>query len=86
LARPIEIVTLTLVGGVRLTIAGVAVGWMASLALARVLASMLFATSERDPLIFVAVPGLLVVVAALASMAPAIRAARVDPVIALRTE
>jgi ABC-type lipoprotein release transport system permease subunit len=47
---------------------------------------MLFATSARDPLIFIAVPAVLVTVAALASMAPAIRAARVDPVIALRTE
>jgi putative ABC transport system permease protein len=85
-ARPIEIVVLTLAGGLRLTIAGVAAGWLASLALARVLSSMLFATSERDPLVFLAVPGALVVVAALASMAPAIRAARVDPVDALRTE
>jgi ABC-type lipoprotein release transport system permease subunit len=57
-----------------------------SLALARVLSSMLFATSERDPLIFVGVPALLVAAAALASTAPAIRAARVDPVIALRTD
>jgi predicted permease len=85
-ARPIEIVRLTLAGGLRMTIAGVALGWLASLALARVLSSMLFGTSDRDPLIFVAVPALLVAVAALASMAPAIRASRVDPVIALRTE
>jgi len=85
-AQPREIVALTLASGLRLTAIGVAVGWIASLGLARLLSSMLFATSERDPLIFVAVPAVLVTVAALASMAPALRAARVDPVVALRTE
>ena len=85
-AQPREIITLTLAGGLRLTIVGVAIGWLAALGLARVIASMLFATSERDPVIFIAVPAVLVAVAALASMAPAMRAARVDPVIALRTE
>jgi putative ABC transport system permease protein len=85
-AQPREIVALTLAGGLRLTVIGVAIGWLAALGLARVLSSMLFATSERDPVIFVAVPAVLVAVAACASMAPAIRAARVDPVIALRAE
>jgi putative ABC transport system permease protein len=81
-----EIVALTLASGLRLTLLGVAIGWLASLGLARLVASMLFATSQRDPVIFAAVPAILVAVAALASMAPAIRAARVDPVVALRTE
>jgi len=47
---------------------------------------MLYATSERDPLIFAAVPAALLAAAAIASLAPALRAARVDPVVALRTE
>jgi predicted permease len=85
-AQPREIVALTLSSGLRLTLVGIAIGWVASFALARVIASMLFATSARDPLIFVGVPVLLLAVAGLASMAPAIRAARVDPVVALRTE
>ena len=85
-AQPREIVGLTLASGLRLTAAGVAIGWVVSLALARVLSAMLFATSERDPLIFAAVPAALLAVAALASMAPALRAARVDPVVALRSE
>jgi ABC-type antimicrobial peptide transport system permease subunit len=85
-AQPKEIVALTLASGLRLTVVGVAVGWAASLALARVLSSMLFATSARDPLIFAAVPALLVGVAALASVAPALRASRVDPAIALRAD
>jgi putative ABC transport system permease protein len=85
-AQPRAIVALTLSSGLRLTLVGIAIGWIASLAFARLLASMLFATSARDPLIFVAVPLLLLVVAALAAIAPAIRAARVDPVVALRTD
>ena len=85
-AQPMAIVRLALMNGLRATLLGVAIGWIASLALARVLASMLFSTSARDPLIFVVVPVALVVIAALASLAPAVRAARVDPVIALRAD
>jgi putative ABC transport system permease protein len=85
-AQRSDVVRLTLLGGLKLTMAGVAAGWVASLALTRVLASMLFATSERDPLIFAVVPVLLLGVACIASMAPAIRAARVDPAIALRLQ
>ena len=81
-----EIVRLTLASGLRLTMIGVVIGWLASLGLARLVASMLFATSQRDPLIFGAVPVALLAAAALASMVPAVRAARVDPVVALRTE
>jgi putative ABC transport system permease protein len=81
-----EIMALTLASGLRLTALGVAIGWLASFGLARLIASMLFATSARDPVIFGVVPAALLGVAALASMAPAIRAARVDPVVALRTE
>ena len=85
-ARPVEIVTLTLLSGLRLTAVGVALGWILSLALARIVSSMLYSTSARDPLVFVAVPAALLAAAACASAAPAIRAARVDPVIALRAE
>jgi ABC-type lipoprotein release transport system permease subunit len=81
-----EIVALTLASGVRPTVIGVVIGWVAALAATRVIGSMLFATSEHDPVVFVAVPALLVGVAVIASMAPALRAARVDPVIALRAE
>jgi putative ABC transport system permease protein len=81
-----DIVRLTLASGLTLTAVGVAIGWAAALALSRLLSSMLFATSARDPLIFGAVPATLVAVAAVASLGPALRAARVDPVVALRTE
>ena len=85
-ARPVEIVTLTLLSGLRRTAVGVALGWTLSLALARIVSSMLYSTSARDPLVFVAVPAALLAAAACASAAPAIRAARVDPVVALRAE
>ena len=85
-ARRGEILRLTLAGGLRLAAVGVLLGWAAALALAKVLASMLYATSERDPIVFAAVPATLLAAAALASLAPALRAARVDPVVALRTD
>ena len=85
-AQPLEIVKLTVLSGLRPTLIGVVVGWGVSLALARVVASMLYSTSARDPLIFAAVPAALVAAAIAASAAPAIRAGRVDPVVALRTE
>jgi len=72
--------------GLRPTLMGVVIGWGVSLALARVVASMLYSTSARDPLIFAAVPAALVLAAIIASAAPAIRAGRVDPAVALRSE
>jgi ABC-type lipoprotein release transport system permease subunit len=54
--------------------------------MSQVVSSMLFETTARDPLVFVLVAALLLVVAAVASMAPAIRAARIDPMAALRGE
>jgi ABC-type antimicrobial peptide transport system permease subunit len=65
---------------------GVVAGCAAALAMSQVLSSMLFETTARDPLVFVLVAALLLVVAAIASMAPAIRAARIDPMAALRGE
>jgi len=85
-AQPFEIVKLTVRSGLRPTLMGVVIGWGVSLALARVVASMLYSTSARDPLIFAAVPAALVLAAIIASAAPAIRAGRVDPVVALRSE
>jgi ABC-type antimicrobial peptide transport system permease subunit len=61
-AQPREIVALTLSSAVRSTLVGVAIGWVATIALARAITSMLFATSARDPLTFVAEPLLLLAV------------------------
>ena len=70
----------------RLTVAGVAVGLVASLALSRTLAGLLFDLSPTDPATLACVAALLSGVAALASYLPARKATRVDPLIALRTE
>ena len=66
--------------------AGVAIGVAGGLALTRLLRGMLFGVSATDPLIFAGVSLFLLAVAALAGYIPALRAARVDPSVALREE
>jgi len=70
----------------RLTAIGVVVGLVLAIATTRLINSLLFATSPTDMLTFAAVSSLLVVVAAAASLLPALRASRVDALIALRDE
>jgi putative ABC transport system permease protein len=72
--------------GLRLTLVGTAFGLLAALGLTRLLASLLYGVSARDPWIFGAVFLLLGSVALLASYLPSRRAARVDPIVALRAE
>lgn len=69
----------------RLALIGVAVGIVASLVLARVIASLLFQTAPTDPATFVGMVALLGVVALLAGYLPARRASKIDPMVALRT-
>jgi ABC-type lipoprotein release transport system permease subunit len=71
--------------GVRLTLIGLAVGTAAALALTRVMEALLFGIGARDPMTFAGVGVLLLGVSLVASLVPAYRATRVDPVIALRT-
>jgi putative ABC transport system permease protein len=72
--------------GVRLTLAGIVIGAAGGVLAARALGRLLYGVGPTDPLTFVAVAGLLAVVALVASYLPARRATRVDPVVALRTE
>jgi predicted permease len=72
--------------GMSLALAGVVVGLGAAWALARVMESLLFGVKGRDPIVFVAVPVVLSVVALVAVWLPAIRASRVNPIDSLRYE
>ncbi|HLW76343.1 MAG TPA: ADOP family duplicated permease, partial [Bryobacteraceae bacterium] len=70
--------------GMALVIAGVILGSLASLALTRLMATVIFGVRSTDPLTFAAAAALLTMVAAAACLAPAARASRIDPLAALR--
>ena len=85
-ARPLEVCALVLRQGLAVTLAGVAVGLVAALAATRLMASLLFEVSTRDPATFATVAVLLTLVSAAATYVPARRAAGIDPVRALRQD
>jgi predicted permease len=85
-ATPANVVTLFVREGAALTLAGVACGLAGALALTRALSTLLFGVTTTDPATFAAVAGALALVALVASYVPARRAARVDPVTALRSD
>ncbi len=72
--------------GLKLALAGVAIGVVGALFLARFLESLLYEVEPRDPVTLAAIAALLVGVALAASYFPARRASRIDPFRALRTE
>ena len=72
--------------GMRLALAGVAIGVAAAFGLTRFLASLLYGVPPRDPLVFATVPFILGAVACAAVWIPARRASRIDPIQALRHE
>jgi len=79
-----DVLRLILGQAARLAAAGVAIGIAASLAITRLMSSLLFGISATDPFTFIGVAVLLSFVALLASYVPARRAMRVDPMVALR--
>jgi putative ABC transport system permease protein len=85
-AAPGRVLGLVVRQGMTLVGAGLLLGLAAALALTRVMASLLYGTTPRDPWAFAAGPVVLAVVAAVACWLPARRAAGVDPVVALRQE
>jgi len=85
-ARPADVLRLLLGHGLLLTAAGVVTGLLAALAATRAMSALLFDVSARDPLVFGGIALLLCAVAVAACTIPAGRAARLDPVQALRAE
>jgi putative ABC transport system permease protein len=85
-ALPADVVRLVIGEGLRVTLAGVAIGGAIALVASRGVGSLLFHVSPRDPLVYGTVAATLIVVGVLASAIPASRAARVDPNTALRAE
>lgn len=85
-AQPRDIRRLVIRRAVGLTLIGVAIGTAGALALTRLLASLLYTVKPTDPVTFVGVAGMLALTALLACYLPAMRAVRVDPMVALRHE
>jgi len=85
-ARMRDVLRLVLTGAARLTVIGIAIGLVAAAAASRFVATLVFPVAPLDPVTFAVVPLVLLVTAAIAVAAPAWRAARVDPVVAFRSE
>jgi putative ABC transport system permease protein len=85
-ATAASVLRLVVVQGSRLALVGISLGLAGAFGLSRVLKKMLFGVTTTDPLTFASVVLILGAVAVLASLIPAFRAARLDPVTALRRE
>jgi putative ABC transport system permease protein len=85
-ARSFDVVRLVGVAGIRLALAGTAIGALGAFSVTRTLSGLLFGVSSVDPLTFVAMAAMLIAVTLLACYIPARRASKVDPLIALRYE
>jgi predicted permease len=85
-AQRSDVMRLIVGEGFKMALAGIVIGLLAARAATRVLESLLFGVTAADPTVFILNAALLVAVALLACAIPARRAARVDPMVALRTE
>ncbi len=85
-ANPSDVLTLVLLHGGRLAAGGVALGLVGAVALSRLMTNQLHDVSATDPWIFGGVAAVLAAVAMVATTLPALRASRIDPLLALRGE
>ena len=85
-AQAANVRSMILMQTIKLTALGVAIGLAGAFLVARLLSSLLFGVGTHDPLTFLGVTLLLIVVAVVAAYIPARRAMRVDPIVALRYE
>jgi predicted permease len=85
-AQRLDVLRMVLQDGARMTLAGTAIGIVAALGLTRLMASMLFDVKPTDPITFGLVAVVLCGIALLAGYVPARRAAKIDPMVALRYE
>jgi hypothetical protein len=81
-----DVVRMVVGQGVAFAVAGVAIGSIIALWVGRWVEPLLFSQSARDPLVFLFVAAVLLVAAIAATLRPALRATRIDPTVALRTE
>jgi predicted permease len=83
-ARPVEVVRTVMARGLGAVGVGLGAGLLLALGLGRLISALLYGVSPRDPVIYLAAPAVLGVVAVLSALLPALRASRVDPIVALR--
>jgi putative ABC transport system permease protein len=81
-----NIIALMVRQGMALAALGLAAGVLAAIAASQVLTTLLFGVSRLDPVTYITVIGLLAVISSVACAVPALRAAKVDPMVALRYE
>ena len=85
-ARVADVLGTVLGSTIRLTLAGIAIGLVSAALLARLVEGLLFGVRPSDPITFAMAPVVLAFAALVACLAPALRAVRVDPLVALRYE